>query len=188
MGKFRTLVAALSLSAAALVGLVTSEGYSDKATIPTKNDRPTVGFGSTYHTDGRPVKIGDTTTPVRALIIAQAHISKEEVIFRNSLPGVALQQGEYDIYMDWVYQYGTGAWTTSGMRKELLAMDYSAACYAMQEYRFLTSAVETAGWIEYQDKQGRRRWKFDCSTPGNKVCAGVWTRQQERIRKCLALQ
>ena len=77
--------------------------------VPTQGDRPTVGFGSTFHENGAPVKMGDTTTPVRALIKAQAHIAKEESIFRDSLAGVPLYQGEYDLYMDWVYQYGTGA-------------------------------------------------------------------------------
>jgi lysozyme len=188
--KFRVLVATLSLSAVAFIGLVNDEGYTDKATIPTKNDRPTIGYGSTFHADGRPVKMGDTITPVRALITAQAHISKEEVIFRDSLPGVELLQGEYDIYMNWVYQYGTGAWSTSQMRIELLDKNYYAACYAMQEYRFLTSRVPTPGWeVAARDRAGKPiKWKFDCSTPGNKTCAGVWTRQQERISKCLALQ
>ncbi|OJX33629.1 MAG: lysozyme [Burkholderiales bacterium 68-20] len=187
----RLLVAGLSLSAAALVGLVAREGYTDKAVIPTQGDRPTVGFGSTFHEDGSPVKMGDTTTPVRALIKAQAHIGREEAAFRASLPGVALHQGEYDLYMDWVYQYGTGAWLKSSMRRELLAGNYVPACNALLDYRKLTSArQEGPGWVvSKRDAQGRpTRWEFDCSTPGNKVCRGVWTRQQERHAKCMALQ
>ena len=136
----RLLVAGLSLSAAALVGLVASEGYTDKAVIPTRGDRPTVGFGSTFHENDTPVKMGDTTTPVRALIKAQAHIGKAEAAFRDSLGGVALHQGEYDLYVDWVYQYGMGAWLNSGMRRELLAGNYTAACDALLDYRKLTSA------------------------------------------------
>lgn len=168
MDKSRTIVAALTLSASAFVTLLVSEGYADKAIIPTQNDRPTNGFGSTFNADGSPVKLGDTTTPVRALITAQAHISKEEQKFRDSLPGVKLYQGEYDLYMDWVYQFGTGAWGKSSMRRNLLAGDYVAACNALLLYRF------SGG--------------FDCSTPGNRRCAGVWTRQQERNRKCLSMQ
>ncbi|WP_293222277.1 lysozyme [Ottowia sp.] len=129
-GTLRVLVAALSLSAAGLVGLAVREGYADRAVVPTQGDRPTVGFGSTFNEDGTPVKPGDTTTPVRALIKAQAHLSREEAVFRTSLPGVALSQGEYDLYMDWLYQYGSGAWLKSGMRRELLAGDYRAACDA----------------------------------------------------------
>lgn len=164
----RKAIAGLSLSAAALIGLVMSESYTDKAVIPTKNDRPTVGFGSTFHADGRPVKMGDTITPVRALITAQAHINKEERILRESLPGVELHQAEYDTYLDWTYQYGSGAWTRSSMRRKLLAGDYKGACDALLAYRF------SGG--------------YDCSTPGNKRCSGVWTRQQERHADCMAAQ
>lgn len=164
----RLVVASLSLSAAALVGIVAHEGYTDKAVIPTVNDRPTVGFGSTFHENGQAVKIGETTTPVRALIKAQAHISKEEERFRASLPGVKLHQAEYDLYMDWVYQFGTGNWIKSSMRRNLLAGNYRAACESLLLYKF------SGG--------------YDCSTPGNKRCAGVWTRQQERHARCLSVQ
>jgi lysozyme len=164
----RILVASLSLSAAAFVGLVVHEGYTDNAIIPTKNDRPTHGFGSTFNADGTPVKMGDRTTPVRAVITAAAHISKEEARFRQSIPGVALHQAEYDLYMDFIYQYGSGAWSTSSMRRELIAGNYVAACNALLRYKF------SGG--------------YDCSTPGNKRCAGVWTRQLERHAKCMSVQ
>ncbi|TWH63808.1 GH24 family phage-related lysozyme (muramidase) [Azomonas agilis] len=166
--KARILAASLSLSAMAFVGLLQDEGYTDKAVIPTQNDRPTVGFGSTFHESGQPVKLGDTTTPVRALIKAQAHISQEEALFRKSLPEVALFQAEYDLYMDWVYQYGIGAWNKSSMRKGLQAGNYRAACDALLLYKY------SGG--------------YDCSTPGNKRCAGVWTRQLERHKTCLSAQ
>lgn len=168
MSRARIVIAALSLSAAGFLGIVTSEEYVDRAMVPTKNDRPTVGFGSTFNEDGTPVKMGDKTTPVRALIKAQAHINGEEGIFRASLPGIALYQDEYDLYIDWVYQYGTGAWSKSSMRMELLAGDYAAACNALLKYKF------SGG--------------HDCSIPGNKVCAGVWKRQLERHQKCMEAQ
>lgn len=187
MDKARIIVAALTLSASAFVTLVVSEGYTDTATIPTKNDRPTNGFGSTFNADGSAVKLGDKTTPVRALITAQAHISKDEQKLRESLPGVELYQGEYDIAIDWVYQYGIYAWNDSDMRMNYLAGNYVAACGAYMDYRYLTSSNPTPGWTPYI-KNGKQRWKFDCCTPGNKVCRGVCTRQQERNQKCLAMQ
>ena len=58
----RRTVAALTLSAAALVGIVLHEGYTDRAVIPVKGDVPTIGFGTTSG-----VKIGDTITPPKAL-------------------------------------------------------------------------------------------------------------------------
>lgn len=164
----RRLVVSLTLSAAALVGIVVHEGYTSKAIIPTVNDRPTVGFGSTYHENGQAVKMGETTTPVRALIKAQAHISREEEQFRASLPGVELYQVEYDTYFDFVYNFGIGTWNKSSMRRNLLASNYRAACDSLLLYKF------SGG--------------YDCSIPGNKRCAGVWTRQQERHAKCLSVQ
>lgn len=188
--RVRVAVASLTLSAAGLVGLVNHEWFTDTAIIPTKNDRPTIGFGSTFWEDGRPVKMGETITPHRALRVATAHISKDEAAFRDSLPGVALHQEEYDTYIDWMYQYGAAAWMDSGMRRHLLAGDYAAACDALLAYRFLTSSRETAGWEPYRfDANGKpTRWRFDCSTPGNKVCRGVWTRQLERHARCQAVQ
>lgn len=168
MSKARIAVGSLALSAAALVGLVTHESYTERAVIPTRNDRPTVGFGSTAWEDGRAVRMGDTITPPRAIAVTAAHLAREETVFRASLPGVTLTQGEYDVYVDWVYQFGTGAWSSSSMRRELLAGNHLAACRALLRYKF------SGG--------------FDCSIPGNRVCAGVWTRQKERFAKCLEAQ
>ena len=164
----RLTVAALSLSAAAIVGLVVHEGYTERAVIPTQGDVPTLGFGSTVHEDGRRVRMGERTDPVNALKKAHAHITREEARFRASLPGVHLTQGEYDVYMDWVYQYGTGAWQKSSMRGHLLQGQHRQACDALLRYRFVAG--------------------YDCSTPGNRRCMGVWTRQLERHRKCLEAQ
>jgi GH24 family phage-related lysozyme (muramidase) len=168
MSKVRIAVAALTLSAAGLVGIVTSENYTETAIIPTKNDRPTLGFGSTFHENGQAVKLGESTTPTRAIVKAAAHISKEETIFRQSLAGASLTQDEFDLYMDWVYQYGAGAWQKSTMRREILAGRYQQACDALLLYK----------------KSGG----FDCSIPGNRVCAGVWTRQLARHKKCMEAQ
>lgn len=168
MSKVRIAVAALSFSLAGFAGLAGYEHYTDGAIIPTKNDRPTLGFGSTFHEDGTAVKMGDKTTPVRAILKAAAHIGKEEQAFRASLPGVKLHQVEYDLYMDWVYQYGMGAWMKSSMRRHLLAERYRPACDALLLYKF------SGG--------------HDCSIPGNKVCGGVWKRQIERHAKCMEVQ
>lgn len=165
MSRMRIAAAGLALSASAFVATLTAEDYTATAVVPTKNDRPTVGFGSTFREDGAPVRMGDSITPVRAVQRAAAHMAKEEVQFRASIPGVELHQAEYDLYMDWVYQYGTGAWRASTMRRELLAGRYPEACAALLLYK--------------------RSGGYDCSIPGNKVCAGVWSRQIARHKKCM---
>lgn len=169
--KLRIAVSALALSAAGLVGIAVHEGYTENTVIPTKGDRPTNGFGSTFDKDGKPIRMGDKTDPVRALITVQAHLSREEQQFRDSLPGVKLTQGEYDLYVDFMYQYGIGNWRSSSMRRHLIAGRYAAACDALLMWR----------------KQGGR----DCSLPQNwgpRGCKGVWTRQVERHAKCMGEQ
>lgn len=168
----RRSVGTLSFSAAALVALFVFEGYTSTATIPTKGDVPTVGFGTTIKQDGSKITLQDTTNPVEAAVNAYAHINKDEVLFRASVPGAELTQAEYDVYIDWVYQYGISSWHTSTMRQRLLAGDHSGACDALLMWKY-------AGG-------------YDCSTTingkPNRVCWGVWTRQLERHEKCRAVQ
>jgi lysozyme len=166
--KGRIIVAALSLSAMGLVGLAMDENYVSQAMIPTKGDVPTLGFGSTTHADGRPVRLGDTTTPAKALARTLQYLQVDEADMRKTLEGVALHQAEYDVYIDWRYQYGATAWRNSSMLRELRASNYPAACQALLKYRF------SAG--------------YDCSTPGNRICAGVWTRQLKRHAACMEAQ
>lgn len=169
MGRARIAVGVLSLSAAGLVGIVAHEGYTDRAIIPTQGDRATLGFGSTVHEDGSRVQMGETVDPVRALIKAAAHIDKDEKAFRESLPGVKLHQAEYDVFLDFAYQYGIANWRSSSMRRHLLAGNYPAACDALLLWR--------------------RAGGYDCSTlvdgKPNRRCWGVWTRQLERHTKCV---
>ena len=172
MSKVRIAAAALTLSFVGFLGIATHESYTDDAVIPTKGDRPTYGFGSTIKKDGTPVRMGDRTDPVRALHTVQAHLAREESAFRESLPGVKLTQGEYDLYMDFTYQYGISNWRSSGMRRSLIAGNHMAACDALLAWR------KAAG--------------YDCSTTingqPNKRCWGVWERQKQRHATCLAEQ
>ena len=118
----RKAIATLVLSAAALVGLVTSEGYSDKAIIPIKDDVPTLGFGTT---EG--VKLGDKTTPVKALARALQDVQKFEGAIKKCVV-VGLHQYEYDTYVDLAYNIGSGAFCRSTLVKKLNAQDYTGAC------------------------------------------------------------
>ena len=164
----RTHIAALSVSAALFVGLAAHEGYTDKAVIPTKDDRPTMGFGSTFKEDGTPVKMGDTTNPVQALQRTFNHIQKDEAGIKQCVTA-PLFQHEYDVMVDFAYQYGTQALCKSSIVRLANAGDYAGSCNAYPRFRY------AAG--------------YDCSTlvngQPNKRCWGVWTRQLERQKKCL---
>lgn len=118
----RNAIAALSLSATALVGIVTYENYTDRAIIPVPGDVPTVGFGTT---DG--VKLGDTTTPPKALSRALTDIAKFEGALKRCVK-VPLAQHEYDAYVSLSYNIGSGAFCNSTLVKKLNASDYVGAC------------------------------------------------------------
>jgi GH24 family phage-related lysozyme (muramidase) len=165
--KTRIAVAALTLSAAGYAGIVLHEAYTDTAVVPTQNDRPTVGFGSTFRDDGAPVQMGDRITPHQAVARSVAHIAKDESGLKRCVTG-ELSQAEYDILVDFAYQYGVVAACKSSMVREVNAGRYEAACRAYTLYKF------SGG--------------FDCSTRGNRRCAGVWKRNLERQARCLAAQ
>lgn len=164
----RLAVSVLTVSLAGFGAWKASEGYTDTAVIPTKGDVPTIGHGSTRYEDGTKVRLGDTITRPRAELLARNLMTQDERQFAASLPGVRLHQEEFDLYMDFTGQYGIGNWRASSMRRDLLAGNYAQACNDLLKYRF------AAG--------------FDCSTPGNKRCAGVWSRQLERHAKCMEAQ
>ncbi|KAF1017683.1 MAG: hypothetical protein GAK31_00951 [Stenotrophomonas maltophilia] len=169
----RVLASALALSAAAFGTWVAREGYTAKPVIPTRGDVPTIGHGSTRYEDGTPVQMSDAPiTRKRAAELAWSLHEQDQQPFRASIPGVALTQGEYDVYVDFVGQYGIGNWRASSMRRELLSGNYRKACDALLLYR------RAAG--------------YDCSTlvngKPNTRCYGVWERQQQRHAKCLAEQ
>ena len=172
MSRQRTLVAALAISLAGFSAWQASEGYSPTPYIPTAGDVPTIGHGSTRYEDGTPVKLTDKPiAPQRAEQLARNLMTRDEQLFRASLPGVKLFQAEYDLYLDFTGQYGIGNWRQSSMRRHLLAGEYRAACDALLKWRF------QAG----RDCKLSQNW-------GPKGCRGVWTRQQERHAKCIAAQ
>lgn len=164
----RIAVGMLTMSLAGFGAWKASEGFTSVAVIPTKGDVPTIGHGSTRYEDGTKVQMGDRITPARAELLARNLNSQAEQQFAASIPGVKLHQAEFDLYMDFVGQYGMGTWRKGSPRRDLLAGNYAQACHDLLKYRF------AAG--------------FDCSTPGNKRCPGVWTRQLERHAKCMAAQ
>jgi GH24 family phage-related lysozyme (muramidase) len=164
----RVAVGLLTLSLGGFSAWQVNEGFTDHAVIPTQGDVPTIGHGSTRYEDGRPVQMGDTITRQRAEILARNLNSQAEKEFAGSLPQVKLHQEEFDLYMDFVGQYGMGTWRKSSMRRDLLAGNYAQACNDLLKYRF------AAG--------------YDCSTPGNKRCWGVWARQLKRHSQCMEAQ
>ncbi|MFE8644140.1 lysozyme [Sphingomonas sp. NCPPB 2930] len=166
----RTVIAALAFSAAGLVGLTVREGYSDKAypdpVLGTKV--PTIGFGDTVG-----VKMGDTTTPVKALQRTLGHVQQDEGVIKRCVGvDVPLYQGEYDAYVELAHNIGSTNFCTggrmggtSGIVRRLQARDYAGACESILDWKL-------SGGL-------------DCSTPGNRVCGGLWTDRLRLHKKCM---
>ena len=163
----RISVAALGFSAAALIGLAVSEGYTDQAIIPTKGDVPTLGFGTTTRPDGSPVRMGDTTNPVDALQRKARDIQRFEGALKTCVR-VPLNPSEYDVYVDHSYNIGSTAFCGSTIVSRLNAQDYAGACDAILMWR--------------------RVGAQDCSVPGNRVCWGLWERRKSAHTKCMGAQ
>lgn len=186
MNKQRIAVSALGLSALGFVSLISHEGYTDKAVIPVKGDRATVGFGSTFRDDGSPVQMGDRITPQQAIKRSLTHIAKDETKLKLCITA-PLYQHEYDTLVDHAYQYGVAATCSSSMVSLVNQGKYTEACHAYMNYKYMTSATPYPGWEAFKFNASGKpiRWRFDCTTPGNKICSGVGKRSVERVNACL---
>jgi len=127
-------IAAISLSATALVAIVLHEGYKGDAYIPLAGDVPTIGFGTTSG-----VKLGDRITPEKALQVAIRDVQAFEGAIKECVI-VPLHQHEYDAYVSLSYNIGSRAFCKSTLVKKLNTSDYIGACN------------EILKWNKYQGK------------------------------------
>lgn len=155
----RRAVAAMALSASALVGLVLHEGYTSKAVIPVRGDVPTLGFGTT--TD---VKLGDTTTPPQALSLALKDVQHFEGALKQCVK-VPLTQDEYDAYSSLGYNIGSKAFCGSRLVAKLNKENYVGACAEILRWRFF---------------HGK-----DCAIKSN-GCSGLWKRRNDEYNQCMS--
>ncbi|MAK91986.1 MAG: glycoside hydrolase family 24 [Oleibacter sp.] len=162
----RRSVAAIGISASALVSLVMNEGYTDKAVIPVKGDVPTIGFGTTTREDGTPVQMGDTITPQVALSRALTDVQRFEGALKQCVE-VPLSQHEYDAYVSFSYNVGSSAFCSSTLVKKLNQLDYSGAC------------KELLRWVYVSGRDCRLK---------ESGCAGLVTRRQHEYDMCMGVE
>lgn len=165
----RSAASALGLTAGILATWMGLEGFSASPIIPTQGDVPTIGHGSTHYEDGRRVTLADPPiTRERAQELAANLLGNTYVAcVQRSLGDTPMHPVEFAQAVDFAGQYGCRRWWESSMRRHYVAGSYGPACNAFLRYKF------AAG--------------FDCSTPGNRRCAGVWTRQLKRHAACSAV-
>lgn len=122
MNRARVVIASLTLSASALVGIAVHEGYRETAYRPVPGDVPTIGFGTTEN-----VKMGDRTDPVQALVRKLADVQKFEGALKQCVR-VPLHQYEYDAFLSLAYNIGPTKFCSSTLVRKLNAGDYAGAC------------------------------------------------------------
>ncbi|ABM37547.1 lysozyme [Polaromonas naphthalenivorans] len=162
--KSRTIVAALSLSAAAFVGILQREDYREQAyPDPTYGWKvPTAGFGTT---EG--IKQGDSLKVVPAIQRALSDASKFEGALKRCV-SVPLHQAEYDLYVNLSYNIGSTGFCGSTIVRRLNSLDYAGACDAI---------------LMWNKSNGQ-----DCSAPGNRSCSGLWKDRLKTHAACMAAQ
>jgi len=117
----RTKIAAMALSAAALVGIATYEGYSGTSYQDIVGVW-TIGFGTTAG-----VAPNQKIDPVKALQRKMEDVKKFEGAIKECVK-VPLYQHEYDAYLSLSYNIGPTAFCNSTLVKLLNQEKYPEAC------------------------------------------------------------
>lgn len=88
----------------------------------------TIGFGSTFWEDGKPVKKEDKPIDKeRGRILVKAHFAREVEPALDSLVKVPLTQNQYDALADFIYNVGATNFAKSTLLRKLNAKDYAGA-------------------------------------------------------------
>ena len=165
MMEGRKAVAALAVSAAALLGIYGREGFAPVAVAPLTGDVPTYGYGSTKHKDGSPVRAGETITEPEARQLAEWQVRNVyEAGMRRCTNDIPMLPREWDFLVDSAHNLGVSAVCKSGMVREFRKGDYAAGCAYILKYKFF---------------QGK-----DCTVKANK-CSGIPKDRERAYRMCV---
>ena len=153
---------AMQMSAAAFVTLLSMEGYSERAYADPAHGWkvPTVGFVTT----GADIKQGTILPPVPAIQRALKDITVFENGVKRSIK-VPITQGQFDSFAIHSYNIGVGAFSGSTIVRRTNAGDDRGGCEAILMWKIANG--------------------YDCSTPGNKICWGLWQRRLDTRALCL---
>lgn len=122
MSRGRTVAAALTVTATALVGIAQWEGFREKA-YDDGTGVQTVGFGTT-----RNVTPSTRVTPERGLVLLLEDAQSHAAEIQKCIGDVPLYQYEWDAYVSLSYNIGSSAFCKSTLAKKLQARDYEGAC------------------------------------------------------------
>jgi lysozyme len=90
---------------------------------------PTIGYGSTYYSDGRKVTLGDDPmdeSNARALLMIELEHTYLPGVLRNC-PILATDEKKCNAIVDFVYNLGIGRLQTSTLKRKINAQEWEAA-------------------------------------------------------------
>lgn len=90
---------------------------------------PTIGYGSTYYSDGRKVQLIDRPIDepaARALLMSELEHTYAPGV-RRLCPGLEADEGKFNAIVDFVYNLGVGRLQTSTLRRKINAQDWEGA-------------------------------------------------------------
>jgi lysozyme len=125
----RKAIAGMVLAASTLVGIAGHEHFVAPAYMPTPNDVPTFGWGTT-----KGVKMGDTITPDRALKRLEEELDTVYVAGVKRCVKVPLYDYEFGAYISFTYNLGVSAFCNSTMVEKLNKEDYAGACAELSKW------------------------------------------------------
>lgn len=150
--------AGIGATAAVIASIAAFEGYRERSYDDGVGVQ-TVGFGTTQ-IDSRPVKHGDRLDPVRAVIALQSDADEHARRLAACIGDVPLAKHEWDAYVSWAYNVGTGAACRSTLVRKLKQTppDYEGACRELLKWT-------RAGGRELPGLKKRRQAEY-------RLCAG----------------
>lgn len=127
--RWRVTVSVVAASAALILSIATHEKFVAQPYMPTPQDVPTVGYGTTVNPDtGKPVRLTDPRIDeVTAKRWLMKDVAKTESQMRRCVR-VPVTQSEWDAYTSLAYNIGAAAFCGSTLVRKLNAGDYVGAC------------------------------------------------------------
>lgn len=110
---------ALTTSSVGLNLIKSFESFKSNPYLPTPNDKPTIGYGTTLYPNGIPVKLGDPSiTEDQATEYLSAVLKPLEKQINKSVT-IDLAQNQFDALISFAYNVGIGNFLNSTLLKKL---------------------------------------------------------------------
>jgi lysozyme len=116
-----------------------------KAYMPTPRDRPTLGWGRTYHLDGTPVKMGETCTQAEADHWYEETVGATSRDLLKHLGNAPCTQHQFDALVCFADNAGPSVYTSTLLKRHL-AGDYPGAIAQFSRWVY-QDGIKLAGLV-----------------------------------------